>query len=60
MFSSNQVKDQKLFPLDFYIDFFRGNFLESLRDFLKSLRFIVNLLMIPKSYLSHELILMER
>ena len=60
MFSSNQYKDQKWFPFDFYIDFFRGNFLESLRDFLKSLRFIVNLSRIPKSYLSHELTLMER
>ena len=34
--------------------------MESLRDFLKSLRFIVNLSRIPKSYLSHELTLMER
>ena len=41
--------------------FFRCNFLESLRDFLKSLRFIVNLSRIPKSYLSHhELTLIER
>ena len=34
--------------------------MESLRDFLKSLRFIVNLSRIPKSYLSYELTLMER
>ena len=34
--------------------------MESLRDFLKSLRFIVNLSSFPKSYLSHELTLMER
>ena len=60
MFSLNQEKVQKEFTFDFYIAFFRGNFLESLRDFLKSLRFIVNLSRIPKSYLSHELTLMER
>ena len=48
------------FPLIFTLIFFKGNFLESLRDFLKSLRFIVNLSRIPKSYLSHELTLMKR
>ena len=54
MFTLNQDKFQKWIPFDFYIDFLRGNFLESLRDFLKSIRFI------PKSYLSYELTLMER
>ena len=60
MFTLHQDKVQKWIPFDFYIDFLRGNFLESLRDLLKSLRFMINLSRILKKYLSYELTLMEK
>ena len=60
MINQNQERVKKQFTSDFYIDFLRGNFLESLKDFFKSLGFMVYLSRIPKSYLSHELPLMER